>query len=69
MSDVESSWVLLCAGKAKRAERSGLPWTFGPTFSFKRKGGKTNIKRTDKRVKTPTAMLRQAQHDKAQEAL
>jgi hypothetical protein len=39
---------------------------FAPLFSFKRKKWKTDNKR--KATITPTAMLRQAQHDKAQEA-
>jgi hypothetical protein len=41
---------------------------FAPLFYIKAKGGKNSSKRKAKRVKTPTAMLRQAQHDKAQEA-
>jgi hypothetical protein len=37
---------------------------FAPLFSFKRKKWKTSIVMKAKRVKPPTAMLRQAQHDK-----
>jgi len=41
MNDAESSWVMLCVGKAKRAERSGLPWTFLLHFFLSReKSGK-----------------------------
>jgi hypothetical protein len=40
---------------------------FAPLFSFKRKKWKTYNKR--KAIISITAMLRQAQHDKAQEAL
>jgi len=43
VNDAEKSWVLLCAGKAKRAERSGLPPFFGSTFCIKTKGGKQPI--------------------------
>jgi hypothetical protein len=38
-------------------------------FLSREKSGKHKLRRMIKRVKTPTAMLRQAQHDKAQEAL
>jgi len=40
VKDTKSSRVFLCAGKAKHAERSHLPPSFGSTFCIKRKGGK-----------------------------
>jgi len=42
VNDEEKSWVLLCVGKAKHAERLGLP-LFGSTFCIKTKGGKQPI--------------------------
>jgi len=40
VNDEERSGVLLCVGKAKHAERLGLPPFFGSTFCIKAKGGK-----------------------------
>jgi hypothetical protein len=42
---------------------------FAPLFLSREKVGKDRTKEMIERVKTPTAMLRQAQHDKAQETL
>jgi hypothetical protein len=59
-----------CAWVARRAERFGLALNFlAPPFSFKRKRWKTNTKWMLVETRTtPTATLRQAQGDKAQEA-
>ena len=51
MNDEERSGVLPVRRPAKRAERFGLALNFWPTFSFKRKGGKTYIRRTDEKSK------------------
>ena len=40
MKQAANNVCLLCAGLEKAAERLLFPWTFGSTFSFKRKGGK-----------------------------
>jgi hypothetical protein len=61
--------LLPCVGgKTRGAVRACLE-LFGSTFCIKAKGGKATIKEKNEKVTTLTkAMLRQAQHDKAQDA-